>query len=167
MGFDGCKKTHGVWLCLLLLLVVGLSGCTAGQREEDMAQFFQKHRSELSRLQAQFEQLRKHSPIQGIHREEESVYLVGAKRISLAQAKAQFPEVEEGIGRVQKIEEKLDLRTAYLQDDGSFWVILNEADLLGSDYGLLRQGKGPVTAYGTLNQIRPVKGAKGWYAIRF
>ena len=78
-----------------------------------------------------------------------------------------FPMADGEIKQVHKMEETLRLRNVYLLDDGSFWVILDEADIFGADFGFLHEGEKPASSYRILANARPMPTNKGWHMIRF
>ena len=132
-----------------------------------MTLFFREHLPELSQLQVHLQQLRKTTGIRGINQEDGNVYLANSGVLSMNNALQRFPKAEEGIKQARKMAETLGLRNAYLLDDGSFWVVLDEADFLGADFGFLHEGEKPASSYRVLNQARPMPTAKGWHLIKF
>jgi hypothetical protein len=154
-------------LSLILLLFTLLSGCTDGRRERDMDLFFKSHYLELSQLQDQLQKLQKSDGVRGINLEQEKITLVKSSSLSIDDALERFPNTSKQIKQLQQLGEKLEIRNSYLLEDGSFWVILDEADLLGSDYGYLHEGEKPVNSYRILNKVRAMPTASGWHLIRF
>ena len=158
---------HG-WLFFWVLLLGILNGCGETNRNQDMALFFQKHSQALSQLQTHLHQLKNTTGIRGFNREEESVYILNQiKTLSLERALSEFPLAEAVIQQAYNIEKNLELRNAYLLEDDSFWVILEEADILGADFGFLHEGNKPISSYRILNRFYPIPAHPGWYRIQF
>ncbi|MBF0368947.1 MAG: hypothetical protein HQL52_05750 [Magnetococcales bacterium] len=128
--------------------------------------FFREHQQELSQLQTHLQQLQKTTGIRGINLEYGKVYLAKSESLSINNAIQRFSEEEGKINQALEMEEALGLKNAYLLDDDSFWLIFNEGDILGADFGFLHEGNKPLSSYRILNHSRPMPTAKGWYLIK-
>lgn len=152
---------------LLLLFILFLSGCSADRRDQDMGQFFQKHNKDLVDLQLQLQQLSTTTGVLGVNLESGRFSLDKNATIAKEEAQQRFSAQGGALERVWQVAAGLALRKAYLRIDGSFWVILDESDFLGADYGFLRLGSKPITDYRTLLSARAMSNVAGWYMIEF
>ncbi len=156
-----------LWVFFLLVLLGISQGCSAERRDRDMDLFFRERRDDLMKLQTGFMALQRQSGIRGLNREDGKVYLAGTDSLSMKEARERFPALATDIERIAGMETALGVRNAYLLADGSFWVIVDETDVLGSDFGFLHLGTKPVSVYGILSESRPLGDAGGWWVIKF
>ncbi|MBF0587720.1 MAG: hypothetical protein HQL53_01180 [Magnetococcales bacterium] len=152
---------------LLFVFIVALSSCSEDRRARDMGRFFSDNLHALSQLNKTFQQLQTNTGIRGLDLEREIVYLVRPDTLSIDKAIQRFSAYEKEITEAWNSEKRLGLRKAYIMADSSFWVIVDETDVMGSDYGFFREGTKPISHYRILNKTNPMAEAKGWHQIRF
>lgn len=164
---ENMENPLAVRLALLLSMLAFLTGCAAERRDRDMTRFFREHLPEMVQVQDALQRLWQGVGIRGYNLGDDKVYLAGIAVLSMAEARERFKADAAAITQVGEMEKKLGLKSAYLLEDGSFWVIVDEADLFGSDFGFLREGRKKAASYRILDDVRPMPDAAGWHLIRF